>query len=347
MKIQAFIILFLLSVTLGHAQCSGFTEHLTIDPKDGAIPQCTPVNCSLSLCNYTLSSRDILVFIAFDETIELSKNQIIGSKIGIRSLRNSIGRFGQISDNYILPYANDGDASNSYALKANEAFFSGNWQIRKNRLFGEYGRGAISYNSGNGTTIAENKIVGSDLFDAKATAFGGTTNSTIRCNDISGSQNGLTAGLYLSTGGNNMISCNRIENVSRGFNFLGMNDNTDFKGNEINSTNFGLQIQESSYIGVQDHRGNLFNGPFFNPNGDGSIHLSNDLNIVALSEFKINSNLNSSFCPFPNGCGGNWFIEDPTNSIPFQCNTNDPFGTCPLGIGAGFQALQKPVKSKT
>jgi hypothetical protein len=278
-----------------------------------------------------------VAFASPNSSIQLLNNQIIGSKLGIRSLWNSMG-FGQISDNYILSYANDGDASNSYALKANEAFFSGNWQIRKNRLLGEYGRGAISFNRGNNTTIAENKIVGSDFFDAKATAFGGTTNSTIRCNDISSSQNGLTAGLYLSTGGGNVISCNNIENVSRGFDFLGMNDNTDLKGNSLNSTNFGLQIQESSYIGVQDHRGNLFNGPFFNPNGDGATHLSNDLNIIALSEFNVNSNLNPSFCPFPNGCGGNWFIEDPNNSNPFQCNTNDPFGTCPLGIGVGFQS---------
>jgi hypothetical protein len=269
--------------------------------------------------------------------IFINENRIFGSKLGIRSLWNSIGRLGQMIDNTIIPYPNDGDVSNSYAIRAHELTYSGNWQLRMNKLFAQSGRGAISYYRGNNAVIAENSLIGGDLFDSQAALFGGTANSTIRCNQIQGSQSGLTSGLYLSTGGNNMISCNNIEGVSRGFNFLGMSDNTDFKGNQINSTNFGLQIQESSYIGVQDHRGNLFNGPFFNPNGDGAIHLSNDPVIVSYSEFKVDPNFNPLFCPFPSGCGGNWFIPE-TNSNPFQCNTNTPFGTCPLGIGVGFQA---------
>jgi hypothetical protein len=149
------------------------------------------------------------------------------------------------------------------------------------------------------------------LFDSKALTLGGTTNSTIRCNVISGNQNGQTAGLYLSTGSNNMISCNRVENISRGFDFLGMNTNTDFKGNSMENTSFGLQIQDNSFIGVQDHRGNLFNGPFANANGDGAVHLSSNFNTISLSEFKVNSNFDPLFCPFANGCGGgNWFIDD-------------------------------------
>ncbi len=116
----------------------------------------------------------------------------------------------------------------------------------------------------------------------------GTNNASIHDNHLFGSS--LTypqKAYYQSLGSNNAVKCNDSQGSQNGFEFFGGNPTTDFKSNTLNNHTAGLYINSSSYIGLQDQKGNLW--PY---NSTGSLVEARNDNGTGypLSKFKVHDN---------------------------------------------------------
>jgi Secretion system C-terminal sorting domain len=263
--------------------------------------------------------------------VRIKENYMWGIKKGIRTRYSYIGD-GEISDNTILAHANDGDIHNAHALDCGENYSSGAWVIKQNDFYTDNAVSALRFNSGSNPTIKENAFqqLGS-LAVFNGSYISGTYQPNMSCNWVSGNgPNGFNGsrGMYIYGASYGNISCNDISYVSQPFDFTGMCDATQLKANSMGYSLYGLNINYSSYIGTQLHRGNLFNGPF--SSGCGANHGSTDQFDREQSKFTAHQS-SGTYWPFSNGsCINNGLFEYNPNGSPFSCSSSN---TCPNGVG--------------
>jgi hypothetical protein len=172
----------------------------------------------------------------------------------------------------------------------------------------------IKYNNitmiGNGTGISVNKNIsaGVSCNVVKGNYSGG----------ITGNSNGISAG---NMNNKMLMYCNNVDSTYRGFNFGGANPNTVFRGNEINRHYVGLYLNTGTptnptYLGIQPHHGNKWNGPF--ASGFGGINLTQP-SWVLFSRFDVDYNLGTVYNPIVTP--SNWF-QQTNGGNTFYCSNS-------------------------
>jgi RNAse (barnase) inhibitor barstar len=137
---------------------------------------------------------------------------------------------------------------------------------------------------------------------------------------------------HLAGAQNNKLCCNSTDGGSTGLYFLGTCHSTKLRNTQIGSHNIGLQCENGSIIGTQEHTGNVWNGGYAT---FGAEHLGNEENIEA-SRFSVAPGyLPPSIYPDPAQTGITWFREldgftpsctDEENTDCFPAPQLDPFG---------------------
>ncbi len=150
--------------------------------------------------------------------------------------------------------------------------------------------------------------------------------SSVNCNTVEGTySSGITGNSMGYTIGNSnnklTVSCNMADSTYRGFNLGGSNPSTVFKGNEMNRHYVGLYLNTGSptnptYMGIQPHHGNEWNGPFVS--GFGGINLTQS-QFVPASRFDVDYNLGTVYNPVVTP--SNWF-QQTNGGNTFYCSNS-------------------------
>jgi hypothetical protein len=251
------------------------------------------------------------------------------ARIGVRSLWNH-SVIGEINNNFInATFPND--PSVSRGILAQENSTSGNWNIFGNLIDVQNAQTGIQFNSGSGATITDNSIDIQSFSptDSRGISSGGSSNFTVSCNNI-GVAGGTSSfsnrtGLYMVNGSGSSYTCNNTNNSQVGLNVIGECRPFSMSGNRFNNHGYGLVLNNATFIGEQNLRGNKWQGPF---TVLGAQHLDPNSGNILQSQFKVSA-ADPRYLPTNNG-GFGWF--QVVNGTDFTCGNSN---ACPNGNPSG------------
>ncbi len=258
-------------------------------------------------------------------------NMGIRAKTPIRSFLNT-SRIGEIYQN-LLDATYPPSPSTSNGIYASENSSTGNWNIYGNAINVQNAQHGIRFNSGTNAIITDNgiNIESYSPTDSKGFYSGGSSNFTVSCNNI-GVAGGTAsfsdrAGLYMVNGSGSAYTCNNTRNSQVGLNIIGECRPFSMSGNRFNNHAYGLVLNNETFIGEQNLRGNKWQGPF---TVSGAKHLDPDMFDVLQSQFKVGTS-NTPILPTFIAAASNWFQF--IGGTDFTCGTSN---ACPNGSPAGL-----------
>jgi Secretion system C-terminal sorting domain len=214
----------------------------------------------------------------------------IKSRLGIASLFNHPST-AEIYNN-IIEATFPNNPSISGGIYAYENSSTGNWNIHENLITVQNAQFGVHFNSGNNAIVRGN-IVGIEPYStstSKGFYSGGSFNFNVSCNEFS--VNGSTpsfydrSGMYMVNGSGSFYNCNSTNSTQTGLNIIGNCQPFSMLGNGFGRHGYGLVLNNQTFIGVQNIKGNRWVGPFTNL---GAQHLDPDNNDVAQSRFDVGS----------------------------------------------------------
>jgi hypothetical protein len=125
-------------------------------------------------------------------------------------------------------------------------------------------------------------------------------------------------GIYVSQSPNNIITCNDVNNATKGVFFGGDCKSTQLTGNALVETAVGLYLNGQAVIGLQAHHGNRWLN--INPNSTTAYKAPGQAGPL-LSEFRIHTQ-NLPFWPQSITPSSGWFFFDPGSTF-FDCVTTN------------------------
>lgn len=274
----------------------------------------------------------------------------INARIGVRSLWNR-SNIGEIYNN-IMEITNPSDPSVSYGIIANENSTSGNWNIYGNSIDVQNAQSGIRFNSGNGAILTNNQIIleSASANDSKGIQTGGSSNFNVSCNDISGSGSPsfmTRSSMFVVNGVGSTYTCNNTSSTEFGLNIIGeCRPSFSMSGNRFNNHAVGLTLNNATFIGEQDRRGNKWTGAF---TVLGAQHLDPNLGNVLQSRFLVGSPGTNSE-RFPTHSPSGWFIltggTDESCVSLNACPNGNPAGRIAGGGGGENEAFYRSVTSE-
>lgn len=246
----------------------------------------------------------------------------IKAKIGIRSFwMKPIA--GEIYYNGITAdYPND--PSSAFGIDLQEQYSSGQWKIYDNGITVQNAASGIRLNSGVGATINDNQVEFASYapYNSNGIYFGGSRNANVYGNNLFGGSSpayNYRSGMYAVNTTGSTFRCNSTSSSEMGFNFVGECRPTTLRGNSFRSHNYGLLLNNATFIGTQTNQGNIWEGPF---NALGAQHLDPYSNNVNQSRFETVSPNPPIF---------------PTNNFPgwFNAYTVGTDYSCSSGLVSG------------
>ncbi|MBX7183414.1 MAG: right-handed parallel beta-helix repeat-containing protein, partial [Bacteroidia bacterium] len=315
-------------------------------------------NISVRWCKMTGIKNDGILICNINNLIgQLSYNNIASEKYGIRSMFSENPQSLNIYMN-VLHINNTNSMLNCSVIPTgifvNNWFNAGNTHIFNNTINLWRSKYGIYLNNASKIKVYDNEII---MKDGLATGTGENCPTNVAPNEMN-----IKYGIYCTNTNdaeirdnliytvssvnwfflqhrafyqglcnNNLIKCNVTDNTFYGFDFMGVNANTLFKGNTINRHLSGIQIENNSYIGLQTHHGNQWP---YNSSSDYLLEARNDfyLNGYQYSKFLVHNNT-SNYWPYQQYgldntgvlsdiSGSGWFLVAPGD--PFSCSASGP-----------------------
>ncbi len=265
----------------------------------------------------------------------------IKGKVGIRSFWTR-PYIGEIYGNTITAnYPNT--PSVSYGIYAQEYSSTGQWTIYDNLIGLQNAITGIKYNSGTGATIRTNIVDMETYAPTNSNGFysGGSSNLNVFENDfrvISPSFADRSAMYMVNTTGST-YRCNTTTNTKNGINFLGDCRPVTLRGNKINQHNYGLVLNNNSFIGLQSFQGNRWNGPF---SAVGAQHFDPNLQNILASRFETST---ASSPIFPTNNASGWFSV--LSGTDYSCPNGMMMAAGGNNSSSYYRAANSPEPLKT
>jgi len=209
------------------------------------------------------------------------------------------------------------------------------WIIRNNyiSILNEKSKG-ISINSADHVRVFQNDISinYSQAYDYTGIYLGGSTNTSISCNDVvdefqlsqpNSSSEYMGKAIQVIQSPSSLLDCNAITGTPTGINFWGMCDDSETRGNTMRENSVGLLYglypdEGNAFTGLQNHLGNSWSGTF----GEvGARHLG-DAEISNSSKYIVDYNESLSFLPSWDA-DGQWFEDIPDQYESYSCKKNE------------------------
>jgi hypothetical protein len=186
------------------------------------------------------------------------------------------------------------------------------------RFISDYG---ILMEGSKGWLIRDNYVSYSDEHIETVSAVAGIMLSgcedmELYCNEVQSQQNELIGIGVIQSEASKML-CNITSGTHTGVYFQASCLDTEFKGHFFDRSEIGLHLNETAVIGIQEHHGNLWMDPPYNPSAK---HDANDPNVVDFSQFIVSDQNYPLFAEQFQAVTSDWFDYDPTGAeIYFKC----------------------------
>lgn len=136
----------------------------------------------------------------------------------------------------------------------------------------------------------------------------------------------LLTGIRTSMSDSITITCNQVDSTAIGFKFASASNYSEFRANGMHSNKFGLYLDTSGSIGIQNHQGNLFNGKY-----KALAAVNYNLAQIANSEFDVYGDSIKIYYPAGKiSPATGWFVSD-TISNEYQCQLTSTY--IPYNLG--------------
>ncbi len=264
--------------------------------------------------------------------IRLRKNNISARRFGIRSFQNEpLAANSAMSDNTIVVTTAGGGLTPVTGIEMQEpglgTWLGGGWPVTKNSVTMNVGGRGILYRNGVSGVLDGNFVTNLSMPNSYTGIFTeGDLYTNVSRNTITQSSAiglGAASGILSAAGFNNTYQCNCLDNTHVGAQFYDLGDFTNsVRGNNFNTHTTGLQLGNAgigdSYIGRQNHTGNLWDLSQI-PTGEfGGINWGSDINIIGQSRFLVPGTMGSSSEHPDVDPGTGWFI--PSSGSAFTCS---------------------------
>lgn len=271
---------------------------------------------ALNVENATMTNVEVGIDVANSRgrDIILDGNTITARKYGIRSgLNEPVHHSSVIRNNEVTVIAGLGFNNGlSSGIELNETGLgyipspgqtpplpagTDGWQVEGNTVTMREGGVGILYRNGFAGALATNTVTNLTQPGVyQGILAEGTTFSDLTANTVTqaAASLGTSTAIQSSGGFANTYQCNCVDNTDIGMLFRDLADFTDaVRGNNFNEHCTGLQIDPGAYIGVQSHRGNLWDLGAIG----GSCLGGRNYSSVLLSPFFVDGNDNAALNP--------------------------------------------------
>jgi hypothetical protein len=178
--------------------------------------------------------------------------------------------------------------------------------------------------------VAENTVLMADnTMNETGVWLQGCRRAEVSCNTITGATASYPlksqAAIRNVMGSDALIGCNDIDRTTNGIIFNGVAPDTEVRGNKIHNHKWGLHLDESAVIGVQDKRGNLWH----NTAGAGGVcALYEDSANAVLYPFLVNPAIINGGATMPPSFLPLLWFQPTLSGSNYDCTDDGGFDYC-------------------
>ncbi|HMQ50317.1 MAG TPA: hypothetical protein PKA00_22970, partial [Saprospiraceae bacterium] len=267
-----------------------------------------------------------------NKSLRLWNNSIFADQIGISAVMNN-PVYASYSQNFIK-INNEGIAGFSIQDDAYDADDDFNRYVLRFNDITMMGSGnGIQIGTGRNIQLHRNTAILMSEAGEACLSMEGNQKSWVRCNNFVGASTGTGIGLYSVGAYESILNCNTSYQTFRGFNFEGMGDLVQLRGNTFLSHSIGLRISPDGIIGTQRYQGNKWCGEYLN--GMAAVHEGED-EIISQSLFYVDPNLPSldgcALLPAVQASGDWFFLQGPGQGESTYLCLSENEGACDLDL---------------
>ncbi len=218
-------------------------------------------SCELAV-HSSKSSDDLSTAVYYSDcgTVNITDNAFSASYYGIHGYHNPNSTVA-IEKNKIHM---SGTPIGSACIRLDEFGLDPVVRVADNDLYLNSSRYGILIYSVHNAMISENYIQMNNAYNISGIRSYYSSGNTIQCNTVNAMQRYPSgqSGISMSLSPENKVACNWMNNQHEGIRISGACSPMDLQGNVFNDHNFGLSLTYNGLMGVQENKGNLWNGTY-------------------------------------------------------------------------------------